>query len=92
MHEGHRVKCKYCGKLLSRAYVLKRHILDVHEDRQKDHKCVSHINAVHDGRKDYKCKNCGKLFSYSGNLKKPTSFQFMKVVDFHVIYVLYRNF
>ena len=29
-----------------------------------------HIEMVHEGRKDYKCENCEKLFSTADNLKK----------------------
>ena len=35
------------------------------------------IHAIHEGHKDYKCKSCGKSFSYSGDFKRHIT-QFMK--------------
>ena len=29
-----------------------------------------HIHTIHEGKKDYKCESCGKLFSEAGTLKK----------------------
>ena len=31
---------------------------------------LKHIQEVHEGRKDYKCDECGKSFTQLGNMKK----------------------
>ena len=31
---------------------------------------MANPNSVHEGRSDYKCAECGKAFTHSGNLKK----------------------
>ena len=61
-------KCRYCEKLFSQAYYLKKHIHRYHEG-QKDYKCEpcdksfsqphglkGHIQTVHEGHKDHKCE------------------------------------
>ena len=72
-------RCDSCGKLLSTAKNLEKHIHIIHED----HKCEccgklftqkgklkKHIEAVHEGRKDHKCQSCGKSFSRVDTLNR----------------------
>ena len=75
-------KCDFCGKSLTQAGSLKKHIHTIHAGH-KNYDCAfcsksfyqagdlkRHMHTVHYGHKDNKCEYCGVSYSRKHNLKK----------------------
>ena len=80
VHDGKKVKCPKCDKILSDSGTLKRHISSIHDGKRviclKCGKNFSfreslkrHTDAVHEGKKA-KCPKCNKILSDKGVLNR----------------------
>ena len=79
IHEGKRFECDKCLKTFSTQSNLKNHDNFVHEKQKREcptcgKKLVGemkrHIQSVHEGKKDYKCNSCDKMFFSKAHLKR----------------------